>query len=190
MARSLSGKPNVTAPGGDYPLGRIKDDSGAGDGTPVNELVYGDIHQFFAKLMDIAAVAPNELPDNNADGFQLIEALLKRCLSNVDNKGIKTKVFAIGAWDMNISASGTARSFNHNVNYEKIVSVQCIVRNDGGNIRRSLEYTDHVASLLGGNITIDAVNITLRVIPGGAYDNNNYDDVAIDRGTVYVTYYE
>ena len=31
-----------------YPYGRIKDNTGAGDGTPVNEFVYGDIHQFFA----------------------------------------------------------------------------------------------------------------------------------------------
>lgn len=91
MARSLASKPNVIAPGGNYPYGRIRDDDGTGNGTPVNELVYGDFHQFFARLMALAAVTPNDFPENNADGFQLITALSTYIQSVINsNKRIRT----------------------------------------------------------------------------------------------------
>jgi hypothetical protein len=76
MARSLASKPNVTAPGGSYPFGRIKDNTGSGNGTPVNEQVYGDFHQFFEKVMATAGLTFNGLPENNADGFQYYNALI------------------------------------------------------------------------------------------------------------------
>jgi len=63
MARELANHTNVEAPSANFPRGRIKDDSGAGDGTPVDEKVYGDFHQFFAKLMADAGVVPNDLPE-------------------------------------------------------------------------------------------------------------------------------
>lgn len=58
-----------------YPNARVKDNTGSGDGTPVNELVYGDLHEFFAKLMRLAGILYNGLPDNEANGYQLIDAL-------------------------------------------------------------------------------------------------------------------
>lgn len=58
-----------------YPNGRIKDNRGSGDGTPVNEKVYGDIHEFFSKLMRLAGIIYNGLPDNENQGYQLIEAM-------------------------------------------------------------------------------------------------------------------
>lgn len=73
--RSLASKTNVTAPGGDYPYGRLKNNPGDGTGTPVNELVYGDFHQFFEKLMADAGLSANGLPENSANGFQLNAAL-------------------------------------------------------------------------------------------------------------------
>lgn len=58
-----------------YLQGRVKDNTGAGDGTPVNEFVYGDFHQTFAKLMALAKITYNNLPDNEQNGYQLIEAI-------------------------------------------------------------------------------------------------------------------
>lgn len=58
-----------------YPNGRIKDNTGAGDGTPVNEFIYGDLHEFKDKLMRLASITPNGLPDNETNQYQLIEAL-------------------------------------------------------------------------------------------------------------------
>jgi hypothetical protein len=75
MAIKLEDKPNVDAPGGDYPYGNIRDNTGSGNGTPVNKLVYADFHQFFARLLAQSGVVANNLPDNNANGFQYFEAL-------------------------------------------------------------------------------------------------------------------
>lgn len=75
MARALVNKTNVQAADGDYPYGRIKDNPGDNSGTPVNELLYGDIHQFFERLMAKAGVTFNELPDGPYDVFQYYEAL-------------------------------------------------------------------------------------------------------------------
>jgi hypothetical protein len=59
----------------DYPDGRIKNNTGAGDGTPVNEQVYGDIHEFFAKLMRSAGFSYNGQPENETAGYQYVNAL-------------------------------------------------------------------------------------------------------------------
>lgn len=75
--RSLQNKDFVEAPDSDYPYGRIRDKAPALRGTPVNENTYGDFHQFFEKMMDVAGVTANELPENAYSGFQMIEALQK-----------------------------------------------------------------------------------------------------------------
>lgn len=77
MARKLKLKTNVVAPSPTYPFGRIKDDTGANDGTPVNEQVYGDFHQFFEKLLLDGLVTANNLPENTTNGFQYNQALEK-----------------------------------------------------------------------------------------------------------------
>lgn len=59
----------------DYPNGRIKNQTGLGDGTPVNEIVYGDYHETFAKLMRLYGIAYNGLPDNETNTYQLVEAM-------------------------------------------------------------------------------------------------------------------
>lgn len=75
MARNLSNQQNVD--GSDiaaYPNKRIRNNSGAGDGTPVDEAVYGDIHQLNAKMMREAKIQYNNQPDNEVTGNQLYEA--------------------------------------------------------------------------------------------------------------------
>jgi hypothetical protein len=58
-----------------YPWGRIKDNTGAGNGTPVNEFIYGDIHEMKDKLARLYGIEPNGLPDNETNGYQTIESL-------------------------------------------------------------------------------------------------------------------
>jgi len=77
MARKLENQTNIEAPSAEFPSGRIKDDTGAGDGTPVEEKLYGDIHQFFAKLIRETGIVLNDLPDNVTNEFQLFQALDK-----------------------------------------------------------------------------------------------------------------
>jgi hypothetical protein len=73
--RKLSSNPNVILSDSNYPNGRIRNNTGTGNGTPVNESVYGDIHVNKDKLMDLYGITPNELPDNEANGYQIIEAM-------------------------------------------------------------------------------------------------------------------
>jgi hypothetical protein len=75
MAIKLENKTNVEAPDVNYPYGRIKDETTPGTGTPVNVQVYGDFHQFFAKLLAEGGVTANNLPDNATNGFQYFLAL-------------------------------------------------------------------------------------------------------------------
>lgn len=67
---------------GVYPSGRIKNNTGAGDGTPVNEEVYGDLHEMKDKLMRLYGISYNGLPDNETNGYQLIEALVALASKN------------------------------------------------------------------------------------------------------------
>lgn len=76
MGRILANQTNIEAPSGDFPFGRIKNDTGSGDGVPVDEKVYGDLHQLVAKLVDETGIVLNDLPDNVSNGFQFFEALL------------------------------------------------------------------------------------------------------------------
>lgn len=76
MARNKKNQSNIdNSDLVNYPNGRIKNNSGSGDGTPVDEIVYGDLHEFFAKLMRAGGISYNGLPDNEANGYQLIDAL-------------------------------------------------------------------------------------------------------------------
>ena len=74
--RILSSNPNVdNSDLSNYPNGRIKNNTGSNDGTAVNERVYGDIHQTISKLMRLYNIDPYNLPDNELNGFQIIDAL-------------------------------------------------------------------------------------------------------------------
>ena len=76
MARDKATLQNIdNSDPGNYLNGRIKDNTGSGDGTPVNERVYGDFHQLVAKLMNLAGLSFNDLPENEANGYQFIDSL-------------------------------------------------------------------------------------------------------------------
>lgn len=65
-----------------YPDGRIKNNTGSGNGTPVNEEVYGDIHEMKDKLMRLYGIEHNGLPDNESNGYQFVEALIALASKN------------------------------------------------------------------------------------------------------------
>jgi hypothetical protein len=81
--RALNSNPNVdNSDLANYPPGRIKDNDGSGNGTAVNERVYGDLHQTIAKLMRLYGIIPNDLPDNETNGFQIVDALIALASKN------------------------------------------------------------------------------------------------------------
>lgn len=76
MGRDKKNQPNIdnSDPIG-FPNGRIKNNTGPGNGTAVNEAIYGDIHETFAKLMRLYEIPYNSLPDSETNGYQYVEAL-------------------------------------------------------------------------------------------------------------------
>lgn len=81
--RKFSNNSNVDSSDlSNYPDARIKDNTGALDGTPVNERVYGDVIQFFLKLKRLAGITANDLPDNETNGFQTIQSLKEFATKN------------------------------------------------------------------------------------------------------------
>lgn len=75
MAIGTENYPNTASISAAYPNGGIKDDTGLNDGTPVNKLVYDDIHQTFRKFLRDAGITPTNTPDNVTNGFQYSLAL-------------------------------------------------------------------------------------------------------------------
>lgn len=65
-----------------YPNGRIRNNTGSNNGTPVNEEVYGDLHEMKDKLMRLYGIEYNNLPDNETNGYQLIDALVALASKN------------------------------------------------------------------------------------------------------------
>lgn len=66
---------NTIPPSADYPFGRLKDDTGINDGTPICEENNGDIQETVTFFMNRAKITPNGLPDNVNNGYQIGEAI-------------------------------------------------------------------------------------------------------------------
>ena len=74
--RLLTAVPNTDPGSTDYPNGRVRDKAGVTDGTTGGEVLFGDITQFFQKLVIDAGITENTLPDNVTNGYQLVTALM------------------------------------------------------------------------------------------------------------------
>lgn len=186
MAIPLHDKPNVTAPGGDYPYGDIKDNPGDGTGTPVNRLVTADFHQFFARMLAISGVAANGLPENNANGFQYFEAMLK-VISDKMGATLR-KIVDIGPWDMDTNVT---TSVEHGLpDHTKIRAVSAVIVDDVGNVRPLNRVSIPAGVVQGGVVDWNASDITLLRLTGGDFDNLNHDDAVMNRGHVLIDYAE
>lgn len=122
----LKNKPNVESPSTEYPFGSIQDKIAmVQSGTPVNRLVYNDIHQFFEKMFDYMKKTGNGVVDNAANGFELFDALLEFIeirkniiseftigVSALDNDWYDV-TYGAGKW-VAISQSGTAQAMVSN----------------------------------------------------------------------------
>lgn len=90
--KRITDKENHDIVSSTWPYGKIRDDSGANDGTPVNADVYQDHHQFFEKLMDDNLETPSGQLDNSVNGFQLNDALTRQIFgANLITKACTTQ---------------------------------------------------------------------------------------------------
>lgn len=103
MARDKRLAPNVDNSNPSlYPNGKIQDNTGSGNGTPVNNYVYSDLHEMKDKLFRLYGIEFNGLPDNETNGFQTIDALRGLASKNdfildlVDNSGVLNVPIKLG----------------------------------------------------------------------------------------------
>jgi len=76
MAIKKTSKPNTTGPNSTWKYGELQDKViNVQPGTPLNRYTHEDYHEFFERLMDIAGIQHNDFQDNDANGYQLFEAL-------------------------------------------------------------------------------------------------------------------
>jgi len=182
--RSLENKPNVTAPDADFPFGRIKDKVGSNPGTPVNEFVYGDIHQFFSKLMFESGLTPNELPESEYAGFQLMTALVRMFGK------LRRFIYPIGSWNMD---ADDLKVVSTDVVFNKVRGASFVILSDDGNnayfngMTQGGFTADAEAAFAGSN-TSGELTITMTRTPSGFFDSTNFNDTAVNRGYVIVEF--
>lgn len=175
--RSLSTQENVDAPDGNFIYGRIRDYVLGTPGTPVNEALYGDIHQFFARLMQLSGVTPNNLPDNDYNGFQIFEALTALY-------PLRRKVIEIGSWNMDTTSNlGVA----HGLDLTKIRNLDVLIQDDTTANRYKLNYSNTGADI-EGNFYIQGTLVRIFRRNGGLWDNVGYSDTGINRGWIIIDY--
>ena len=94
--RDLPDVPNIGGTSTAYPDGSIIDQVQGTTGTALTEILYGDLIQTVHKLKRVEGITPNGNPDNETNGFQMLDALLRQGLpqwyppsSNVSYENIK-----------------------------------------------------------------------------------------------------
>ena len=186
MARAIRNKTNVNPPDSDYIFGRVRDDDGSNNGTPVDENLVGDWSQFFEKLMFDAGLPFNGLPDNAYSGFQFIQALQSLI-------GVRTKVIDIGDWNMDTTLSV---SIAHGLTESKIRDVRAFIIPDTGEGASILPIHACDAATTGicfgrAQLDIGGGTITLVRTPSTAvtgFDNTAYNSTGFNRGWIEVDY--
>lgn len=194
--RRLVNKPNVDSPDSDYPYAKARDKTPSEGGTPFTEEVFGDMIQFFERMMELSGITANELPDNNYSGFQLMEALVKAI--NMNNSAgvietenqvvIKTKVIEIGDWNMD---TNPFVDIPNPVDLEKIRSIDVIIRHDisGGGLTYPLtRIFDNTDPTVQGSVGFMEADIRLYRIDGGFFDSTSFDSTPWNRGWITITY--
>jgi len=198
MAININNKQNVTPAGGDFEFAKIKDETtpGANDGVPVNDNVYGDFHQFFAKIIEQALITYNDLPENLTNGYQYLEALKKLFVQTEPGKQLNTKVIDIGDWDMD--ANGTVAVAHGLSDITKIRNISLTIRNDSGVLIFPWLLATTTAA---GNPTafgievglttpfpVDVTNINLSREDSGVYDDIAFNATSFNRGWITVQF--
>lgn len=181
---SLIDKPNTEAPSADFPFGNIKDKVGSNPGTPVNKLVYADMHQFFEKLMFESGVTPNGLPESDYAGFQLMTALVRMFGK------MRRIVYEIGSWDMDADAS---KIVSTDVVFSKVRGISFMIINDAGdqlypNGVTQIAFTPALNAAVGGSDVGGELSILMSRTASGFFDSTSFNDTGVNRGYVIVEF--
>ncbi len=176
MALDLSLQTGIDNTDGDFLNGKIKNNQ-----TLSGEGVNQDIVQFFQKLMDNAGLSPNGNEDNEANGYQFIDALLKYV-----NDGLLTKVIEIGDWDMD---ADSFKFIPHGIagGSTKIKDVQVAIRKDSDE-NDIIWKIDSGISARNGDLSWDDDNINPARAAGELFDSTIYNETSYNRGEITIRY--
>lgn len=179
--RKLTDVPNTNGVTANFPKGSVRDKVGVTPGTTGGEILFGDIIQFFQKLVIDSGVVENDLQDQVVNGYQLIEAMQKSLLGGFKPPVIKN----IGDWDMDADASV---SIAHGLaDFEKIRKISVLIRNDAGT--ELVEFSDGQGtpgSNGSGNVKANATNIVLTRGNSTLFDDAAFDDTPFNRGWIVI----
>jgi hypothetical protein len=173
-----------------FPNGRIKDNDGTGDGTPVNRLIYSDLHEFFAKLMREAGISYNALPESEGNGYQLIAALMNFASKNnylqplnvasVVISGVTTNVLSLGLKISTLKA-GEFLLCQATADYDEAITK--IKGSETGvykNISVPEDYLANEYLLVVNNTTISIIRLATALNFAALADENGYLKAATD----------
>lgn len=174
MAQDLSLQPAVDVTDINFPNGKIVDGQ-----TIIDEGINQDIIQFFQKLMADAGLVANGLYDNEANGYQFVQAL------EFLNGGLRTKVVEIGDWNMDADNTVLVA---HGLTLSKIRTVKAMIRNDANSVHYDLLTTDGSGNFAAGYDFISSSDVSLRRTFGGFFDGTSFNSTSYNRGWVIIQY--
>lgn len=185
--RVLSTISNVDAPTTDYPGGRIRNKNNAVVppvvGSPVVEEMYGDIIQFFQRLLVLGGVTPNDLPDNVTNGYQAILALLNSV--NLQLKASDAEAIA-GTITTKFVTPANLKTINNEIRTKKYILI------DVWNMDTTASYSYNTlltTSIIGfrafiiGNASNNKYPIDYCNLPSGEFPDGSAYELA---GTIYL----
>jgi len=183
--RQITDQDNYVAPGGQYPYGRLKNDSGAFDGTTCNENLLGDLFQFVMKMMDQAGITPNGIPDNASSGYQIFDAYRGGFFGDLidvtsyatgwqDNstdplkfRKVGSKTVTIRGKTSNVTPSGFTSDkdiFTLPVGYRPAKDRKFVVSTQASDFYAQVKIaTTGVVSILGGSTPFDSEETELNI---------------------------
>lgn len=135
------------------------------------------------------AALPNLNPTAGNDTFQdlynqyddLIDAVN---LATSQNQ-IATKVIEIGFWDMDTTAF---LEVAHTLDATKILSVSVTILNDALTVAEPLDKSLNTGVRQGWICCVDATEVQMWRLASGSFDSTDYNNGAINRGYMTITY--
>ena len=155
-----------------YPDGRIQNNTGAGNGTPVNEFVKGDLHEFFDKCLRLYGISHNGLPDNETNGYQTIDAV-RALASKNDFLLTLTDVSGVITVGVKLGKLLNNESFITKASFDK--GAQTTIKGSDG-VTKTVTYVGDFKT----NEYVRMISTTSSVILVRLADSNNFDVIATE----------
>lgn len=154
-----------------YPNKRIRNNDGSGNGTPVDEYNYGDIHELMAKFMRDSKLPYNGLPDNEQNGHQLYEAFLNVAGKNALVKNLSLFNATTISIPIKIDVLKADETLLFKSSFDSLPTYVNIKGTDG--VTKAL----NIAGVFKVNQLVRLINTPTQIILLGLYDTQNAPDL-------------